>query len=394
MFSSSLALIILAAAPEEITLERALESALINNAELKVSRAEVEVARAQVPLAHDWEMPKLRVQFNDVQNTPTGQFVWYAGISWKPPNPWEWKHGDLAAQASLQEARCDLAAKSWRVVQELRLAWLDASGAAAHEKLARDTVAVRHQMVELLQKRLAQGGGTQVELNVAQLGETDARQEQLRWQTAGLKAAQSVAWLVGTPVTPVAGPIPEVTLPARETLESRLAHHPVLEGIRFKVSAARSKEQTIAATRLPWPELQTRFRQKTGTTADNDFQVGLTVPLGVTPAPKLEVARAVIARNEAQLAAEEAQRRSELEVLRVRAEGLQERLISFEKEFRQALASHRELQKRVLAEGTLDPALLLTADRQAIELEHKRLEVQLDLARTIVELELTAGPPE
>jgi hypothetical protein len=46
----------------------------------------------------------------------------------------------------------------------------------------------------------------------------------------------------------------------------------------------------------------------------------------------------------------------------------------------------------VLNEGSLDPTLVLTADRQAIELEHKRLEVQLDLARALVELEAVAGP--
>lgn len=60
---------------------------------------------------------------------------------------------------------------------------------------------------------------------------------------------------------------------------------------------------------------------------------------------------------------------------------------------RSTIEGHRALQNRVSADGTLDPTVLLAADRLAIELEHKRLEVQLDYARTLVDLEGIAGPP-
>lgn len=377
-----------------VSLDEALKLALEGNAELKVARAEVDVAQATVPLSHDWEMPKLRLQLNDVQNVPTGAFRWYAGLSWRPPNPWVWRNGSEAAEADVVGMRSELAARSWRVVRDLRLAWLDLSGAAAHEKLAKDTVEVRQKLLEVLRKRLAQGGGTQVELNLAQLGETDARQEELRWQAAELKATQAVAYLVGQPVMPVPATMPAEPpeLPTLEALEARLEKHPVLEALRAKVARAKAKERTEGSKRLPWPELQARFRQETGTTPQNDFQFGVTVPLGVTPAPELDVARAVATRNQAQLDAERAQRRSELQILLARAESLKERWLTFEQDYRTTLASHRALQQRVLAEGSLDPTLLMTADRQAIDLEHKRLEVQLDLARALVELDGVAGP--
>ncbi|MDP2273991.1 MAG: hypothetical protein Q8N23_35550 [Archangium sp.] len=60
-----------------------------------------------------------------------------------------------------------------------------------------------------------------------------------------------------------------------------------------------------------------------------------------------------------------------------RAEGLRARGLVFEQDYRAAVEGHRALQTRVLA----------TADRLAIELEHKRLEVQLDLARVLIEVE-------
>lgn len=57
------------------------------------------------------------------------------------------------------------------------------------------------------------------------------------------------------------------------------------------------------------------------------------------------------------------------------------------------MTSHLALQARVLADDSLDPTLLMTADRQAIELEHKRLDCA-DRPRegALVELEGTAGP--
>jgi outer membrane protein TolC len=352
------------------------------------------VARASVPLAHDWEMPKLRLQLNDVQNVPTGAFRWYAGLSWRPPNPWVWRNGSDAAEYQVVELRAELAAKSWRVMKELRLAWLDLSGAVAHEDLAKSTLEVRQKLLVVLRKRLERGGGTQVELNLAQLGETDALQELMRWQGAELKATQAVAYLVGKPVLPIASTLASTPpeLPSLEALEARLEKHPALEALRAKVERAHAKEKNEGAKRLPWPELQARFRQETGTTPQNDFQFGVTVPLGVTPAPELDVARATALRNQAQLDAEKAQRQSELQILLARAESLKERWLSFEKDYRTTIESHRALQARVLAEGTLDPTLLMTADRQAIDLEHKRLEVQLDLARALVELDAIAGP--
>lgn len=396
--SSVLVLFALAAAPsQDVTLDDALKLALDGNAQLKVSRLEVEVARSSVPLAHDWEMPKLRVQFNDVQDIPTGQFRWYAGLQWRPPNPWEWKNGGDAAEAKLLQSRLELAELSWKVVKDVRLAWLDVSGAAAHEKLARDTVDVRRKLISVLKRRLEQGQGTQIDLNLAQLGETDARQEQLRWQNAGLKAAQSVAYLVGQPVTPIPSVLGEEppALPNLAELEARLEKHPRLEGLRAKILASEASEKNAEAKRLPWPEVQVRVRQNAEvapTPYTHDFQLGLTVPLAVTPAPQLGVARALTVRNRAQLDAELAQMKSELQILAARAEGLRDRWRTFETDYKTTIASHKQLQARVLNEGSLDPTLLLTADRQAIDLEHKRLEVQLDLARALVELEAVAGP--
>ncbi len=385
---------LLAAAPE-VSLDQALELALEHNAELKVSRAEVEVEQASVPLAHDWEMPKLRLQVNNLEELPTDNFTWYAGLAWRPPNPWEWKHGGDAAEARLVQARCELAANSWRVVKEVRLAWLDVSGAAAHELLAKDAVASRGKLLTVLRRRLEQGGGTQVELNFAQLGETDARQDLLRWQGARLKATQSVAWLVGQAVTPIPSTLPGTppALPELSALEKRLDGQPRLETLRAKVRVSEALVLNAGAKRLPWPEVQVRYGQRRGSTpVNNDLQLALTVPLGITPAPQLAVARAITVRAQAQLGAEKAQLSAELQILLSRAEGLRSRWLVFEQEYRTALESHRALQTRVLAEGSLDPTLLLAADRLAIELEHKRLEVQLDLARTLVELDAVAGP--
>jgi outer membrane protein TolC len=379
-----------------IDLTQALSLARTNNAELLTAHSEVEVAEASVPLAHDWQMPKLRVMFNDVQNVPIGQFRWFAGLQWRPPNPWEWANGTDVALAKLLQARFEEASLLWKVTRDIRLAWLDVSGAAAHEAVARNTLEVRTQLLGLLRKRVAQGQGTQIDLNLAQLAETDARQEQLRWQMTGLKNAQSVAYLVGQPVTPVpvALPVDAPVLPMGELLLTRLEHHPVLEALRAKVSASEANVKNVQAKRLPWPEVQFRVRQniEAPLPALHDFQVGVTVPLAVTPAPQVDVARAVVTRNRRQLEAEQAKLQSEVRVLLARASGLLARWQSFERDYRTTIESHRQLQKRVLSEGSLDPTLLLTADRQAIELEHKRLEVQLDLAKALIELDWAAGP--
>lgn len=386
-------LLLLAASPE-VTMEQAIELALQHNAELKVSRAEVEVQQASVPLAHDWEMPKFQARLNDVDEL-AGQFSWLVGLSWRPPNPWEWKNGSDAATARVAQAKYELAASSWRVVRDVRLAWLDASGAAAHEAFATEALASREKLRSVLQRRLDKGGGTQVEVNLAQLGETDARQDVLRWQASRLKAAQSVAWLVGQAVTPIPSKLsgePPV-LPELSVLQKRLESQPRLEALRARVEMTQAAERTAGAKRLPWPEVQVRFRQRRDMPVDNDLQLGLSMPLGVTPAPQLDVAKAVTVRAQAQLDAERAQLAAELQILHSRAEGLRARWLVFEQEYRTAIESHRALQNRVIAEGSLDPTLLLQADRVAIELEHKRIEVHLDLARTLVELEGVAGPP-
>jgi outer membrane protein TolC len=386
-------LLVLVAAAPEVTLDEALSLALLHNADLKVGRAEVEVEQASIPLAHDWEMPKLQARLNDVENLG-GDFTWLAGLSWRPPNPWEWKHGGAAAEAKVLQARFELAASSWRVLKEVRLAWLDVTGADAHEQLAKDALASRGQLLSVLKRRLEQGGGTQVEVNLALLSETDARQDVLRWQAARLKATQSVARWVGQPVTPLPAKLgaPPV-LPELAVLEKRLDAQPRLEALRARVQVAQALERNAGAKRLPWPEFQVRFRQRRDAPVNNDVQVGVSMPLGLTPAPQLEVARAVGVRAQAQLDAEKAQLLAELQILLSRAEALKARALVFEQDYVSAIESHRALQSRVMAEGSLDPTLLLAADRVAIELEHKRLEVQLDLARTLVELEGVAGPP-
>ena len=391
---TSLVLLLFAAAPE-VTLDQAITRALEHNAELRVTRAQVEVQHASIPLAHDWEMPKLRAQINDVENLPTGTFTWASGLSWQPPNPWVWKNGSEAADGRYVQARFELAASTWKVLKDLRLAWLDVSGAAAHERLAKEAVASRGKLLAVLRRRLEQGGGTQVEVNLAQLGETDARQDLLRWQGAGLKAAQSVAYLVGQAVTPLPSELPlePPALPEMTALTTRLENQPHLEALRTRVQVTEAELRNETSKRLPWPELSVRFRQRrSGTPPDNAVQVGFGIPLGITPAPQLEVARAVTVRAQAQLDAERAQLLAEAQILYSRAEGLRQRWLAFEVDYRATLESHRALQTRVMAEGTLDPTVLLAADRLAIDLEHKRLEVQLDLARTLVELEGLAGP--
>ncbi|MBM4783176.1 MAG: TolC family protein [Archangiaceae bacterium] len=393
MYSLSVAVLVLAAAPT--TLEQALTLGPDGNAELRVSRSEVEVARASVPLAHDWEMPKLRLQFNDAQAVPSGSFTWFTGISWRPPNPWEWSNGASQAELKVRQAELDLAAQTWRVVRDVRLGWLDVSGAAAHEALARRSTELRGKLRAVMQRRMERGGSTQVEVNLAQLAETDARQDVARWEANRLKATASVAWLVGQPVAPIPLTLPDTPpeLPSLATLLDRLERHPHLESLRLRVEAGRAGERLVGAKRLPWPELQLRLRQKTGETpVQNDLQVGLTIPLGITPAPQVDVARAQVVRAQAQYDAEHAQQSAELEILMARAQGLTERWRSFESEYRATMTSHLALQARVLADDSLDPTLLMTADRQAIELEHKRLDVQVDLAKVLVELEGTAGP--
>ena len=236
-------------ASPEVTLDEALALALEHNTELKVTRAEVEVAQASIPLAHDWNMPSLRAQVSDVTDLPTGLFTWNAGLSWRPPNPWEWKNGTDAAEAKVVQSRFELAASSWKVLMNVRLAWLDVSGAAAHEHLAKDAVESRGRLLWVLRRRLEQGGGTQVEVNLAQLGETDARQELLRWQGAGLKAAQSVAWLVGQSVTPIPSPLSDVppVLPDVAVLEKRLERQPRLEALRAKVQVTQAEQRNNSA---------------------------------------------------------------------------------------------------------------------------------------------------
>lgn len=399
--SSALLALVVATAPASdsvtsgpVTLEQALALALTENAELKVTRSQLSVAEAAIPMAHDWAMPKLGVQANRF-DAAEGSFAGRISLSWSPPNPWEWRNGGDAAKARVLEAQSALADQRWKVMGSLRLAWLDVSGAAVHEALARQTIAVRARLLAVLRHRLEQGQSTQVEVNLAKLAQTDALQDSLRWQSAGLRASQAVAGLVGVPVVPLPASLPEEPpqTPPFAQLEARLERHPALESLRARVQTASATEKSLAARRLPWPELQVQYRQRFGSAEPNeDVQLGLSVPLDVTPAPQLGLARTQTARAQAQLEAERAQRRAQLRILTARAEGLRERWLSFQQDFQETLASHRALQERVLSEGSLDPTVLMTADRQAIDLEHKRLEVRLDLARALVELEITAGP--
>ncbi|MBE2250124.1 MAG: TolC family protein, partial [Myxococcus sp.] len=364
MCSSSLLLLVLMAGGAPTTLEEALALVAQNNVELRVARSEVEVARASVSLAHDWEMPELRVQFNDAQEVPTGAFTWYTGVSWRPPNPWVWTNGGAQAGLKVRQAELELAAQHWRVLRDVRLAWLDLSGAAAHAALARRAMGLRGQLLAVMRRRLERGGATQVEVNLAQLAETEARQDVARFEGNGLKASAAVAWLVGAAVTPIPSPMPETrpTLPSLASLASlrdRLEQHPSLEALRVRVDAGRAAVRLEGARRLPWPEVQLRLRQQLAETPiRNDVQLGLTVPLAITPAPKIDVAQAQVVRAQAQYDAEHAQRSAELEILTARAEGLLERWESFELDYRATLTSHQVLQARVLADDSLDPTLL------------------------------------
>ena len=143
--------------------------ALTLNPELHARRFATGEADARLIAAGQWPNPKIGISWLPGVDGAPGVTM---GGQWLTEvlRVWERFARQDAAEAGTREAEAGVLAAEWRLVAQVRAAYLRVRVAVQDQRLLAEQVKVQRQALELLQRRQAIGEGTALDTTLAELG--------------------------------------------------------------------------------------------------------------------------------------------------------------------------------------------------------------------------------
>lgn len=172
--------------------------ALTLNPELHVRRFATGEADARLIAAGQWPNPKIGVSWLPGVDGAPGVTM---GGQWLTEvlRLWERFARQDAAEAGTQEAEAEVLAAEWRLVREVRLAYLRVRVAAQDRQLLAEQVRIQRQALELLQRRQAIGEGNALDVTLAELGVHSLARDLLRADGEVASSRRQLNKLLGLP---------------------------------------------------------------------------------------------------------------------------------------------------------------------------------------------------
>ncbi len=338
--------------------------------QLEVARAQWQSAQAAAQTAAQKPNPSINPGGEHHSKTDGGVSPWTLGFSLSIPfEASDKRAARMARAANLSEAaRIEIGQVAWQVRSRLRQQYVEYQSTLQQIDLLKRELALREEIVQMLQTRMEAGMVSDIELTNARLLAQKTQQSllaehgKLPSQLAGLAEA------VGLPAEALNGkriatlpPLPDATPAALQ--RSALLNRLDLRAALARYAAAESKLQLEIARQRPDITLSPGYSFDQG---DNKWSFGLSMIL------------ALLNRNEGPIAEAEAQRAVEMQQF----EALQQRIIG---EAEQAHARYRAaLEEIAKAEK------LLSAQRQRTAQSERQYDAgyidRLEMTGTRLEL--------
>jgi outer membrane protein TolC len=269
-----------------LTEGRSVALALAWNRDLRAFRLTRGIAEGEVVTAGRLENPVLRTELTHLQTGDVGSFGWDLRLAWKPPQPGVHGGRTEAARARVKEVDYQIAEREWALACDVRAAHAELLALDAAVKIAADTIANRRKLVGLVDQRVARGGTTLFDRDLAKLSLVTAERADSERQLARTVAANALVRLlgVGPPggTVAVAGtiddPTPDAPLPAPAELEERaLASRPALAAASAHYRVTEETLRAETAARWPWFAFSAapRIRRNEAFSATTDVTVGV-----------------------------------------------------------------------------------------------------------------------
>lgn len=264
--------------------------ALYNHPDLVVARAQQDVAKAGVQVSRQRPNPSLTLTPGYNANTLAGMSPWILGSMLNFPIETAGRRGYREAQASdqLDEARFHVAEVAWQVRSHVRSRMLDYDTALHETSILKQTLALRTQQLQAMQRRRAAGEAGQPAVDAAQavLADTRLQLNTAQGRIATTRAALAAA--LGVPVAALDGiefsfaafsqPLSAAQIPAPAVRRAALTNRADLLAALARYAASQSALQLEIARQYPDLQIGPGYKWDQGA---NKWSLGisLTLPL-------------------------------------------------------------------------------------------------------------------
>ena len=274
-----------------LTVERAVERALVYNDQIATLKAAVEVARQSRRAATDIKDPEFQANSRTKANTGnTSQDEWdnsRISVGFFIPNPWLVVPRVDARTADLRAAEADLRAATWQVRCDVRRLFAEMDYLTNEMSLTEKLVDLNGRILQVVRSRADHGAATSSELIAATRHylqvQDDLDQTRHRYRLAERKLA---AWLNLPPESlrlatdaSLSASLPESGITFDEAERVARQNRDDLAALHWRVIAAESTYHEARNVRLPWvKEVKAGYLDNV---ASEKWSVGLAVDVPI-----------------------------------------------------------------------------------------------------------------
>jgi outer membrane protein, heavy metal efflux system len=398
--------------------DEAVAVALVNNPDLRALRAERAVADGQVIAASALENPTIRLEMlhGELVNTslpatankPAPTWGWGVGLAWNPPQPVELSAKKAFARARVTEVDQVIRQREWELGSDVRGAHATVAAALAQILLADDAVAIHQRIVGLVEKRVATGASTRIELNLASLSLVQAQRDRDELEAQRAVATSSLAWLLGVANGTAIKVPPQATdavvapsalsAQQREAIEDRaLLGRPSLRAAKARYVEREQSVRIAYARRWPWFQLAAfpRYRRNNNSNYPDDWTWAIDVSLPILNwnTGNIRVAEAERAKERESYVAELATLRRDLAQATAEVETRARLVKRYQDTVLPALANHDKLLELAIGSGQLDIVALLAAEQVVLRSRREYQSALLDYRKACLALDRAVGEP-
>lgn len=392
-----------AAGAVALDVERAVERALRDNAQLRAARAQVLVAQAERSEDAQLDNPELRLRDLRFDRLADSEPRMSLGLRVPIPRPWMLDARGQRAEVRVAEARAAERDLERRVRARVRKLFARLGMLAKDAEQIERTIALCATYRKLAEQRVRDGAATTLDASLPALRHAEAIDERHALRVRRAEVLEELHELVGgRPDEPLAFTPAQLSdaaeLPALDEhalVERALRQRHDLREAAARVAEADADTYLARAQRWPWlrfAELSYNIRPDSDPRA---FELAVAIEL-----PLLSWNRGAIATREARLTRRRAEERAaifaaarEVSGAVARLRETHERLAAMQRTLLPALEAGTKAIDAAVAHGVADPLTATIVEWRRVRGQRKYLKARLERDEALIEVEAAIGGP-
>jgi outer membrane protein, heavy metal efflux system len=385
-------------ADRALTESEAVALALRWNPALRVARRQRTIAQGEVVAAGALANPTVDLELLHLEDYGTSK-AWAVELGWQPPQPVVFSARRAAAAAQADAVGFEIREAEWQLAVAVRAAHARVLAIAEQRGLVEQALQGRRQIVDLIERRLAGGASTRLDLSLAQLALSQGQRDLDDLSAGELSARRELGELIGAGVSPGAtGAIPEESGPP--AAPDQLLHEALTARAALRAEEKRysQREQELRAEHgraWPWLRLSAapRYRADGSDRHPNDFAVALQLTL-----PIFDQNQGPIAVAEGRRDQQREQFRGRVGTLRREVAAACDEIALHQRTLRRyrelvlpGIDTHSHLLSLAAGGGQLDLVALLTAEDAILRSRREFVDYRLAHYRAWLQLDRAVG---